>query len=172
MPLHSVGVARQYCGQLGKRDNCQIAVSLSIATQRGSLPIAWQLYVPKEWIDDWERARRAGIAGDLTFESKPHIALAQPRETIASDVAPGVVLAEAGYGDETALREAVTGVGLLYAVGIRPGTSVWAPGTAPLPPKPWSGRGKPPTLLRRAPDHEPIAVKELAMQLPMNAWHP
>ncbi|MFP3608408.1 transposase, partial [Paraburkholderia sp. SIMBA_053] len=67
-------------------------------------------------------------------------------------------------------REGVTELGLLYAVGIRPGTSVWAPGTAPLPPKPWSGRGKPPTLLRRAPGHEPIVVKELAMQLPANAW--
>jgi len=167
---HSVGVARQYCGQLGKQDNCQIAVSLSIATQRGSLPIAWQLYVPKEWIDDRERARRAGIPDDLTFETKPQIALAQLREAMASGIAPGIVLADAGYGDETAFRESVTELGLLYAVGIRPGTSVWAPGTAPLPPKPWSGRGKPPTLLRRAPGHEPIVVKELAMQLPVHAW--
>jgi len=78
--------------------------------------------------------------------------------------------ADAGYGDETAFREGITELGLLYAVGIRPGTSVWAPGTAPLPPKAWSGRGKPPTLLRRAPGHEPIVVKELAMQLPANAW--
>jgi len=167
---HSVGVARQYCGQLGKQDNCQIAVSLSIATQRGSLPIAWQLYVPKEWIDDRERARRAGIPDDLAFVTKPQIALAQLREAIASGVAPGIVLADAGYGDETAFRDGITELGLLYAVGIRPGTSVWAQGTAPLPAKPWSGRGKPPTLLRRAPGHEPLAVKELAMQLPVNAW--
>src|SRR6201997_5087780 len=167
---HSVGVARQYCGQLGKQDNCQVAVSLSVATQRGSLPIAWQLYVPREWIDDRERAGRAGIPEDLVFETKPQIALAQLREAIASGIVPGVVLADAGYGDETAFRDGVSELGLLYAVGIRPGTSVWAPGTAPLPPKPWSGRGKPPTLLRRAPGHEPLAVKELAMQLPVNAW--
>lgn len=70
---HSVGVARQYCGQLGKQDNCQVAVSLSVATQRGSLPIAWQLYVPREWIDDRERAGRAGIPEDLVFETKPQI---------------------------------------------------------------------------------------------------
>ncbi|CAH2904234.1 MAG: Mobile element protein [uncultured Paraburkholderia sp.] len=116
---HSVGVARQYCGQLGKQDNCQIAVSLSIATQRGSLSI-----------DDWERARRAGIPDDLAFETKPQIALAQLREAIASGVVPGVVLADAGYGDETAFREGVTELGLLYAVGIRPGISVWAPRAA------------------------------------------
>jgi len=121
-------------------------VSLSIATQRGSLPIAWQLYVPKEWIDDRERARRAGIPDDLVFEPRPQIALAQLREAIASGVAPGILLADAGYGDETAFRDGVTELGLLYAVGIRPGTSVWAPGTVPLPPKPWSGRGKPPTF--------------------------
>ncbi|MEX3860420.1 transposase, partial [Paraburkholderia sp. BR10923] len=116
-------------------------VSLSIATQRGSLPIAWQLYVPKEWIEDRERARRAGIPDDLAFKTKPEIALTQLREAIASGVAPGIVLADAGYGDETAFREGVTELGLLYAVGIRPGTSVWAPGTAPLPPRPWSRRG-------------------------------
>lgn len=80
------------------------------------------------------------------------------------------MLADAGYGDETAFRDGVSELGLLYAVGIRPGTSVWEPGKAPLPPKPWSGRGKPPTLLRRAPGHEPQAVKALAMQLPANAW--
>ena len=156
-------------GQLGKQDNCQVAVSLSIATQRGSLPIAWQLYVPKQWIDDRERAGRAGIPDDLAFATKPQIALAQLREAIASGIAPGIVLADAGYGDETAFRDGVSELGLLYAMGIRPGTSVWAPGTAPLPPKPWSGRGKPSTLLRRAPGHEPLAVKELATQLPVNA---
>jgi len=167
---HSVGVARQYCGQLGKQDNCQVAVSLSIATQRGSLPVAWQLYVPREWTDDRERARRAGIPDDQAFATKPQIALAQLREAIASGIVPGIVLADAGYGDETAFREGISELGLLYAVGIRPGTSVWAPGTAPLPPKPWNGRRNPPTLLRRAPGHEPQAVKALAMQLPANAW--
>lgn len=138
--------------------------------QRGSLPIAWHLYVPKEWIDDRERAGRAGIPDGLAFETKPQIALTQLREAIASGVAPGIVLADAGYGDETAFRDGVTELGLLYGVGIRPGTSVWALGTVPLPPRPWSGRGKPPTLLPRAPGHEPLAVKELAMQLPVNAW--
>src|SRR5471030_3508795 len=150
---HSVGVARQYCGQLGKQDNCQVAVSLSLATQRGSLPIAYQLYLPHEWIDDPIRRQRAGIPEDQIFATKPQISLAQLHEAIASDIPPGVVLADAGYGDETAFRDGLTEMGLLYAVGIRPGTSVWGPGMTPLPPKTWSGRGKPPTLLRRAPGH-------------------
>lgn len=165
-----MGVARQYCGRLGKQDNCPVTVSLSIATQRGSLPIAYQLYVPKEWIDDRERARRAGIPDDQAFATKPQIALAQLREAIASGIAPGIVLADAGYGDETAFRDGVSELGLIYAVGIRPATTVWEPGKAPLSPKPWGGRGKPSTLLRRAPGHEPLAVKTLAMQFPANAW--
>ncbi|MFM0285028.1 transposase, partial [Paraburkholderia sediminicola] len=107
-------------------------------------------YVPREWIDDRERARRAGIPDDQAFATKPQIALTQLREAIASGIVPGIVLADAGYGDETAFREGISELGLLYAVGIRPGTSVWAPGTAPLAPKPWNGRGNAPTLLRRA----------------------
>src|ERR1700735_2047823 len=88
---HSVGVARQYCGQLGKQDNCQVAVRLSIATQRGSLPIAYQLYLPHEWIDDPARRQRAGVPEDQIFATKPQIALAQLHEAIASDIPPGVV---------------------------------------------------------------------------------
>jgi SRSO17 transposase len=167
---HSVGVARQYCGQLGKQDNCQVAVSLSLATQRGSLPIAYQLYLPKDWADDPVRRHKTGVPTDLMFATKPQIALAQLRQAIASEVPPGVVLADAGYGDETAFREGLTALGLLYAVGVRPATSVWAPGVAPLPPKPWSGMGKPPKLLRRAPGHEPVSVKSLALDLPEAAY--
>jgi SRSO17 transposase len=167
---HSVGVARQYCGQLGKQDNCQVAVSLSLATQRGSLPIAYQLYLPKEWADDPVRRHKTGIPDDVVFATKPQIALAQLRQAIDSGIAPGVVLADAGYGDETAFRDGLTELGLLYAVGVRPATSVWAPGVTPLPPKPWNGRGKPAKLLRRGPGHEPVAVKALAMGLPEDAY--
>src|SRR5271167_3283698 len=74
---HSVGVARQYCGQLGKQDNCQAAVSLSVANRHGSLPIAYRLYLPEEWAGDEERRRRAGVPGDVTFLTKPQIALGQ-----------------------------------------------------------------------------------------------
>ena len=66
---HSVGVARQYCGQLGKQDNCQVAVSLSVATHQGSLPVAYRLYLPKEWADDVGRRAIAGVPNDVA--SKP-----------------------------------------------------------------------------------------------------
>jgi SRSO17 transposase len=167
---HSVGVARQYCGQLGKQDNCQVAVSLSLASVQGSIPIAYQLYLPKDWAAEPARREAAGVPEDIAFATKPEIALAQMRQAIDQGVPMGVVLADAGYGDETAFRDGITALGMLYAVGIRPGTTVWAPGTAPLPPKAWSGRGIPPTKLRREPGHEPITVKALAMALQPSAW--
>jgi SRSO17 transposase len=73
---HSVGVARQYCGMLGKQDNCQVAVSVSLACQAGSLPVAWQLYLPKEWADDMPRRDKAGVPQNVQFATKAGIALA------------------------------------------------------------------------------------------------
>lgn len=166
----SVGVARQYCGQLGKQDNCQVAVSLSLASEQGSIPIAYQLYLPKDWAGDMERRKAAGVPDDIVFATKPEIALGQMRQALAAGVPLGVVLTDAGYGDETAFRDGVTEMGMLYAVGIRPATTVWAPGTAPLPPKAWTGRGIRPTKLRREPGNEPVAVKALALALPAKAW--
>jgi SRSO17 transposase len=167
---HSVGVARQYCGQLGKLGNCQVAVSLSLASAQGSIPIAYQLYLPKDWAGDAVRREAAGVPETQAFASKPEIALGQIRQAIERGVPTGVVLADAGYGDETAFRDGITALGMLYAAGIRPGTTVWAPGTAPLAPKAWVGRGKKPTQLRREPGNEPVTVKALAMALPPPAW--
>lgn len=167
---HSVGVARQYCGQLGKQDNCQVAVSLSLATELGSMPIAYQLYLPKDWASDPERRAVAGVPEEIAFATKPEIALEQLRGALKSGTPPGVVLADAGYGDDTSFRDGITELGMLYAVGIRPATTVWAPGTAPLPPKAWSGRGIRPTRLRREVGNEPVSVKALALSLPSEAY--
>src|SRR5207342_3196106 len=71
---HSVGVTRQYCGQLGKQDNCQVAVSLSIANASASLPIAYRLYMPKDWAADPERRKTAGVPEQVSFKTKPEIA--------------------------------------------------------------------------------------------------
>src|SRR4030067_101245 len=110
---HSVGVARQYCGQLGKQDNCQVAVSLSLASERGSIPIAYQLYLPKDWAADPVRRKTAGVPDDIVFRSKPEIALEQMRQAGAAGVPMGVVLTDAGYGDETAFRDGLTELGML-----------------------------------------------------------
>ncbi len=161
---HSVGVARQYCGQLGKTDNCQVAVSLSLATDFASLPIAYRLYLPEEWTDDRARCAKAGVPDDVTFQTKPEIALEQIRAAVDASVPLGVVLADAGYGNGSDFRDELTSLGLEYAVGILSTTSVWPEGTGPLPAKKWSGRGRPPTRLRRDKEHQPVTVKELAFE--------
>ena len=89
---HSVGVARQYCGQLGKQDNCQVAVTLSLANHDASLPVAYRLYLPKEWATDRPRRRKAGVPKETTFKTKPAIALEQLRWAYAGDLPRGVVL--------------------------------------------------------------------------------
>jgi SRSO17 transposase len=167
---HSVGVARQCCGELGKQDNCQVAVSLSGANDRASLPIAYRLYLPEAWAMDPQRRAKAGVPEEVAFETKPAIALGQIQQALAEGVPVGIVLGDAGFGDETAFRVGVHDLGLRYVLGLRSGTSVWPPGQAPLPPLPWSGRGRPPSRLRRSPDHRPVAVKDLAPSLPQRAW--
>jgi SRSO17 transposase len=114
---HSIGVARQYCGQLGKQDNCQVAVSLSIANEGASLPVAWQLYLPEIWADDPERRKKAKIPGDIIFQTKPQIALEQIRAALATQTPVGVILADAGYGADGGFRRGLAELGLPYAVG-------------------------------------------------------
>jgi SRSO17 transposase len=167
---HSVGVARQYCGQLGKQDNCQVAVTLSIANHHASLPVAYRLYLPKEWMDEEERCRKAGVPEDINFKTKPEIAVEQVRWALEAGLPRGVVLMDAGYGVNTELRSSIAALNLPYVAGIGPQTTVWARGEEPLPPKKWSGRGRPPKLVRREGKHRPISVKELAFDLPASAW--
>ena len=167
---HSVGVARQYCGQLGKQANCQVAVSLSVATHQGSLPVAYRLYLPKDWADDPVRRTVANVPADIRFKTKPEIALQQMRQALAAGVPPGVALADPAYGNDSNFRAGITELELPYAVGIMPGTAVWRPGEAPLPPAPYSGRGRPAKRLRRDETHRPVSVKTLALELPADAW--
>jgi SRSO17 transposase len=167
---HSVGVARQYCGQLGKQDNCQVAVSLSLANRHASLPVAWRLYLPQEWAGDRARRRKAGVPAEIAFETKPAIALEQLRWACAAGLPRGVALLDAGYGNNSELRAEITALGLSYAAGILSTTTVWAQGARPLPAKPWSGRGRPPKLMRRDDAHRPVSVKTLALGLPKRAW--
>jgi SRSO17 transposase len=169
---HSVGVARQYCGMLGKQDNCQVAVSVTLACQAGSLPVAWQLYLPKEWAADLARREKAGVPQDLEFATKPAIALAQIERLMAQGAPRHCVLADAGCGVETAFRERLTAMGLPYVVGVTGQVTVWPPGHEPLPPEPYSGRGNVPTRQRlgQARHQRPLSVKELAFELPAAQW--
>ena len=167
---HSVGVARQYCGQLGKQENCRVAVSLSVATWSSSLPIACQLYLPEAWAQDRKRRQQAGVPADIAFATKPQIALGQIRQAVEADVVRGVVLADAAYGNDSAFRAGLSELRLRYVVGVQSSTTVWEPGAAPLPAKPCKGKGRPPRLLRRDQRHQPISVEQLARALPAAAW--
>ena len=167
---HSVGVVRQYCGQVGKQENCRIAVSLSLATEQASLPIAWRLYLPETWAQDRKRRKETGIPREVTFATKTAIALQQIRKAVEEEVIPAPVLADAAYGNDSQFREGLTELGLEYIVGVQKSTTVWRPGEAPRPAKRWKGRGRPPTLLRRDKNHQPISVKQLAESLAASAW--
>ena len=167
---HSVGVTRQYCGQVGKQENCRVAVSLSVATWSSSLPIAYQLYLPKEWAEDSGRRQSAEVPKEVGFHTKPQIALDQIGAAVAAGLDPGVVLADAAYGINTEFRDGVTQLKLEYVVGVQGSLTVWEPGKQPLPAKPRGKMGRPPRLLQRTAGHQPVPVKQLAMNLPASAF--
>ena len=168
--VHSVGVARQYCGMLGKQDNCQVAVSVSLACDQGSIPVAWQLYLPENWAQDPTRRKRAGVPESLRFATKTQIAL-QQLQTLLSEGAPRhCELADAGYGVDTGFRQSLSDMGLLYAVGVTSAVVVWPPGVEPLPPAPYGGMGRPPVVPRRTAELQPMSVKALALSLPAQAF--
>ena len=123
---HSVGVSHQYCGQTGKQDNCQVAVSLALANHHASLPVAYQLYLPKSWADDPERRAKAGVPGEITFATKLEIAMAQIEWACATDLPRGVVLMDSAYGTDASLRARLTALDLQYAVAVRGRTLVAA----------------------------------------------
>jgi len=176
---HSVGVVRQYstprtkdlsagtpdCGQLGKQDNCRVAVSVSLATEEASIPATYQLYLPEIWANDPERRKQAGVPKEIRFQTKPDIALTQIRSLVSEDVPRGVVLADAAYGNDNGFREGLVSLELSYAVGIQSSTTLWPPGMVPLPPQPKGKMGRPPRLLRRDEKHQPLTAKELALCL-------
>jgi len=168
---HSVGVARQYCGQLGKQDNCQVAVSLSLASERGSVPVDWRLYLPEKWAKDRRRRKKAGVPKEVRFLTKPEIALEQIRAAKAAGGPIGMVLADAGYGNETAWREALDEMELEYCVGVQSVTTVWAAGTEPVPPKAKNKIGRPPTRWQRVAGSTPLSVKGLAETVTPQRWH-
>jgi SRSO17 transposase len=167
---HSVGVSRQYCGQVGKQENCRVAVSLSVATWSSSLPIQYRLYLPKEWAEDAGRREKTEVPQEVEFQTKPAIALEQIRAAVAANLDRGVVLADAAYGINTEFRGGLTELGLQYVVGVQSSMTVWEPGKQPLPAKPRGRTGRPPRLLQRSTDHQPVSVKQLAMSLPTTAF--
>lgn len=167
---HSVGVTRQYCGVLGKTENCQVAVSVSLVNRTMSVPAAWRLYLPEAWAADGERRAAAGVPEEVVFLEKWRIALEEIDRLLAEELPPAPVVADAGYGDVTEFRDELTARGFSYVVGVKKTTTVWPPGEEPLPPRRRSKMGRPPTLLRRDEDHKPVSVRALADWLGDEVW--
>ena len=149
---HSVGVKHQYCGQLGKQANCQVAVTLSIANDHASLPIAHRLYLPEEWAEDRQRRKKARVPDQIEFKTKPQIALEQIRAACAAGVRRGVLLTDSSYGSNSALRAGVSELGLCYVAVIIDTIKVQA-------------------VLRRGKPGKRMSAKKLALRLPKHAWH-
>jgi SRSO17 transposase len=166
----SVGVARQYCGQTGKQDNCRVAVSLSMTTETASMPVALRLYLPEAWTQDRKRRKKTGVPLQIQFQTKPEIALEQIRRACERGIRQGVVLADAGYGADTGFRTALTTIELAYVMGVQSTVTIWKPGEEPkrAPANPSTGR--PRKLLQRDAKHQPVSAKQLAVSLPVEAW--
>ena len=167
---HSVGVTRQYCGQVGKQDNCRVAVSLSVTTELSSMPISFRLYLPEVWANDQDRRKKAGVPEEITFETKPQIALDQIKRARERGVPQGVVLADAGYGNDSQFRAQLTEWEMPYVAGLMSTVKVWKPGEQPSPAPAWKGMGRPTRLLQRDPKHQPVTVKDLALSLPPDTF--
>jgi len=161
---HSVGVQHQYCGQLGKQANCQVAVSLSLANHHGSLPVAYRLYLPKDWTTERARRKKVGVPDSVRFKTKPEIALEQVRWACEAGLPRGVGLMDAAYGNDARLRTGMTELGLRYVAAIQSNCLVWPPGTGPR------RRGKPINNTGRRDEPDLISVKKLARGLPKHAW--
>jgi SRSO17 transposase len=156
---HSVGVARQYCGQLGKQDNCQVAVSLSIANDHASLPVTYRLYLPQSWANDEARRKKAGVPADIEFKTKPQIALEQIKWASAAGLPRGVVIVDAGYGVEARFRNEISALKLKYVAGVKTTNTVWSPGMFASP-----------NSRRGHKESTPISVEKLAIALPKSSW--
>lgn len=141
-----------------------------MANERSSLPIAYQLSLPREWAEDAARRRKAAVPPQVGFATKVAIALEQLRAAREARVPVGVVLADAGYGNDTGFRRGIDVLGLTCAVGIQGSITVWSEGHEPLPPRGDWGRGQLGTRQRRNRTHQPIDARALAHELPGRAW--
>src|SRR5690242_996546 len=161
---HSVGVHHQYCGQLGKQANCQVAVSLSIANHVASIPVAYRLYLPEAWTKDRARRKKAGVPKDVKFRTKPEIALEQIRWACEAGLPRGVGLMDTAYGNDSRLRAGMTELDVPYVAGILPNTLMWRPGTGPR------RKGKPLNNTGRRDEPDLVSAKDVALGLPKRAW--
>jgi len=156
----SPGVKRQYSGTLGKIGNCQIGVSVHAVGSKGTVPLGWALYLPREWCDDPERRRRAKIPVEVEFKTKPELGVELIERAAGWKIAPAPVLGDAAYGDKTELRARLDGAGSEYVLSVSADTTVFEPATSFAVPEPRNaGQGRQKT--RPRPDRKPEAIGAL-----------
>jgi SRSO17 transposase len=168
---HSVGVARQHCGALGKIANCQVAVSRHWSSAETSCPLLWRIYLPKEWLEDAERAEEVKLSPGTVYRTKTELALEEIDQALAWGLPPLPVVADSAYGNDFSFRQALRESRFQYAVQVEPTTAVWI--EAPNLPVPASKKKKmgrprrypPPGALAR-----PESLDKVALTLPAWAW--
>lgn len=162
---HSVGVARQYSGTLGRVDNCQVATSLHVATDEASACIGMQLYLPEEWASDTKRRQTVGVPEEVVFKRKWELAIGLLDDALGWGMAPRVVLADSGYGDASPFRDALVERGCSYLVGISGNHISWPPGSRPRKPMRTPGQvGRSRTRYRDG-NRKPRTIAEIGRSL-------
>jgi SRSO17 transposase len=166
---HSVGVARQYCGALGKVANCQVAVTLHWSSGEASCPLGWRLYLPEAWFEDNQRAAEVKLPGGLSFRSKPELALELMDQLLNWGVPALPVVADSFYGDSCDFRQQLRQRQLSYVMAVEPATAVWTEDPfRPLPPP--KSRGRPRKHVPPDQRPPPQDLPTVAQQLPASAW--
>jgi SRSO17 transposase len=167
---HSVGVARQYCGALGKVANCQVAVTLHWSSAEASCPLGWRLYLPRQWIEDRERAQEVNLPEGLPYRSQAELALELIDQMLSWEVPRLPVVADSAYGNSFKFREQLRQRELFYVMAVESKTVVWTqdPNAAPLPPPRKTGRPRryPPLASLNTPQDLPTVAQQLAA----SAW--
>ena len=167
---HSVGVSRQYCGALGKTANCQVAVTLDLGTEEASTPLDWALYLPEKWAKDPVRRREAGVPEEITFKTKPELALELIDEVIAWGLQKRLVLTDSGYGDVYEFRQGLRIRELDYVVQVSGDLTAWTKDPHPSEP-PMKRGGKIPRKRYYADDFPPPqSLCQIAKDLPSKNW--
>ena len=167
---HSVGVARQYCGALGKTANCQVAVTLDLGTEESSTALNWALYLPKGWVEDPVRRKNAGIPEEITFKTKIVLALDLIDEAKEWGLQGRLVLADSAYGDAYDFRQGLRGRELDYVVQVSGELTAWTQDPHPAEP-PMKRGGKTHRKRLYAKELPPArSLCQIAKDLPSESW--
>lgn len=167
---HSVGVARQYCGALGKIANCQVATTALLWAKGRAWVLGAELYLPQEWTRDRARCERVYVPPTIRFQEKWRLAITLLRRARAAGVTFTAVLADAAYGDVTVFRDTLHRLKLPYAVGISSHLTVFRGTPRIAPPRAAPGGGRPPTRFRLLDPVNPLAVSQVVAAVPARAW--